>query len=137
MKAVLKIEKTQLSPKIILDKKNNTFIISGKSGIEDAHEFYQAVFDWFAEYFKNPLEKTEINLYLEYLNSASSLQIGSLIDVFTENRDKTDLVINWLFDEGDDLMEEVGKEFQYTYEMKFHFKELSNVSEDEFQFNIL
>ena len=134
MKDRFEIQKTQLSPEITLDRNEGIFRILGKSGIEDAHNFYQPILNWFEEYFRNPTTKTEIDLYLEYLNSASSLQIGKLMHLFAENYDKTDLQVNWLFDLGDDLMEEVGKEFQYTYELKLEFKEIATADDDDFRF---
>jgi len=130
----INIEKTQLSPKVKLNKEKNTFIISGKSAIENAHDFYKPVLNWFTNYFNNPNEKTEITLFLEYLNSSSSLQIGNLIHLFGENTNTTELIINWLYDSGDDLMEEIGKEFQYTYEIKLNFKEVNSDMDEDFEF---
>jgi hypothetical protein len=123
MKEIIDIKKTQLSPKVLLDKENESFIISGKSGVENAEIFYGPILNWFINYFKNPNPFTEINLYLEYLNSASSVQIGKLLNMITDNLNKSKITINWIYDIDDELMKEMGKEFQYMYEIKFVFKE--------------
>jgi len=128
-----RLEKTQLSPEITLDKTNNIFEISGKSGVENAFDFYKPIIDWFIEYFKTPNENTEINFHLEYLNSASSVQIGNLINLFTINKDKCKISINWFHEFDDELMYDVGIEFQYMYEIKFNFKAIKEDS-DRFQF---
>lgn len=129
MEDIIKIKKTQLSPEVILDKENNYFSISGKSGVENAESFYKPILEWFKNYFKNSNENTEINLFLEYLNSSSSVQIGKLMDIFTINKNKCNITINWIYDADDELMKEMGIEFQNIYEIKFTFKETDEESD--------
>jgi len=130
MKESINIEKTILGPKVILDKENEIFAFIGKSGVENADDFYKPVLAWFEDYFKNPNPKTEINFYLEYLNSASSVQLGKLLDLIENSISKSDISINWIYDKDDEIMKETGKEFQYMYGMKFNFKENDEESED-------
>ncbi len=129
MEKNLNIKKTILSPQIILNKDTETFIFSGKSGAENPESFYRPVLEWFKNYFKNPNEKTEINFYLEYLNSASSVQIGKLLGIIENNLKKSEISINWIVDEDDELMKETGKEFQYIYKIKFNFIEKKGYSD--------
>ncbi len=133
MEENLKINKTQLSPEITFDKKNNIFEIYGKSAVENADDFYKPVLNWFTEYFKSPNENTEINFYLEYLNSASSVQIGKLINLFEINKNKCKISLNWFYESDDEIMYDAGKELQYMYEIKFNFKAIKEDS-DRFQF---
>jgi len=123
MEEVINIKKTQLSPKVLLNKKNKNFILYGKSGVENAEDFYNPIINWFENYFNNPNEKTEIYLYLEYLNSSSSVQIGKLLNIISNYQDNLHITINWLYDSDDELMKETGKEFQYMYDLKFNFIE--------------
>ena len=73
------IKKTDLSPKVLLDKDNNKFFIVGKSIVENAFEFYVPIIEWFKNYFKDPNKSTDLIFFLEYLNSSSFLQIASRI----------------------------------------------------------
>ena len=130
----INIKKTIFTPDIFLSKEDNFFLISGKSVTENAEELYNPVLKWFKKYFDNPNETTEIILYIEYLNSASSLQIGILFDIITKNKNKTKLIINWLYEEGDELSEDTGKEFQYIYEFKFNFIEIYEDNSEVFIF---
>ena len=43
---ILNLEGTEDTPKIILDKKNGIFEISGRSLPEDSAEFYRPVLEW-------------------------------------------------------------------------------------------
>ena len=48
------IKKTKLSPKVVLDKTNNIFFISGRSIYSNANEFYDPIISWFKNYLENP-----------------------------------------------------------------------------------
>ncbi len=120
----LNIKKTELSPKIVLNKEEGIFLFAGKSIIENAEEFYSAVHNWFKEYFKKPNPETDIIFFFEYFNSISSHQVGNLIE-FLSKQKNTKLNIYWLFENGDDLMEDSGKEFQLFYDIKLNFVELN------------
>lgn len=125
---------TVFTPNIFLNKSENFFLISGKSVTENAEEFYEPVFNWFNEYFKNPNISTEIIFFIEYLNSASLLQIGSLIDILIKNKNNTNLIVDWLYEKDDELSIEVGKEFQYIYKYKFNFIEVEEKDTEIFIF---
>lgn len=125
---------TVFTPNIFLNKSENFFLISGKSVTENAEEFYEPVFNWFNEYFKNPNISTEIIFFIEYLNSASLLQIGSLIDILIKNKNNTNLIVDWLYEKDDELSIEVGKEFQYIYKYKFNFIEVEEKNTEIFIF---
>lgn len=128
-------KESELSPRVDLDKENNKFIISGKSIVENAHDFYVPILKWFIEYFKDPNEKTELVFYLEYINSSSFLQIANLTEIFSQNNKDNKLNIKWLYDIGDDTMREIGDDLQFTYLVKFNFIEVNENNKNEFNFN--
>ena len=55
---ILNLEGTADTPKIILDKGNQIFEISGRSLPEDSAEFYKPVLEWIANYAKQPNPST-------------------------------------------------------------------------------
>jgi hypothetical protein len=130
------IKKTDLSPKVVLDKDNSNFFITGKSIVENSHEFYRPIIEWFKSYFEDPNDSTELIFYLEYINSSSFLQIANIVDVFSKNIEGNNLNIKWLYDVGDDTMKEIGDDLQYTYLVKFNFIELTDNNREEFNFSL-
>ena len=128
------INKDDLSPKIILDVKRSIFLISGKSIVENAHDFYNPILSWFQTYLKNPNDSTHLVLYLEYLNSSSALQISNLIHLFTLHQEESNLSITWLYDTDDETMREIGEEYLYSNNLKFETKELETTDFEEFEF---
>jgi SiaC family regulatory phosphoprotein len=116
---VINLEGTEDTPKIILDRNNGIFEISGRSLPEDSAEFYQPILDWLDEYGKNPNPETVFIFKLEYFNTASSKLI---LDILSKLETITNTTINWYFHEDDEDMEEAGTEFSDLVELPFEFK---------------
>ena len=116
---ILNLEGTEDTPKIILDKKNGIFEISGRSLPEDSAEFYRPVLEWIEEYASAPNASTDFMFKLEYFNTASSKLI---LDVLSALEDIKGMKISWYFHEDDEDMEEAGQEFSELVEIPFEFK---------------
>jgi len=116
---ILNLEGTEDTPKIILDKKNGIFEISGRSLPEDSAEFYRPVLEWIEKYGQDSNASTEFVFKLEYFNTASSKLI---LDVLSALEDIKDMKILWYFHEDDEDMEEAGQEFSELVEIPFEFK---------------
>lgn len=116
---ILNLEGTEDTPKIILDKKNGIFEISGRSLPEDSAEFFRPVLEWIAAYSKEANGSTEFVFKLEYFNTASSKLI---LDVLSALEDIQGMKIMWYYHEDDEDMEEAGQEFSELVEIPFEFK---------------
>ncbi|MCC5920967.1 MAG: DUF1987 domain-containing protein [Cyclobacteriaceae bacterium] len=110
---IISLEGTEDTPKIMLDKENGIFEISGRSLPEDSAEFYQPILDWIAEYSKDPNPKTEFVFKLEYFNTASSKLI---LDVLSALEEIDNISVLWYYHEDDEDMEEAGEEFEELVE---------------------
>jgi len=115
---ILNLEGTEDTPKIILDKTNGIFEISGRSLPEDSAEFYQPVLDWLEEYAAAANPKSDFIFKLEYFNTASSKLI---LDVLSKLEDIEGATVHWYFHEDDEDMEEAGQEFSELVEVPFEF----------------
>jgi hypothetical protein len=116
---IINLEGTEDTPKILLDKGNGIFEISGRSLPEDSAEYYQPIIDWLKTYGEDPLEETIFVFKLEYFNTASSKLI---LDILTALEEITGVVIHWYFYEDDEDMEEAGEEFSELVDIDFEFK---------------
>jgi hypothetical protein len=118
----LKIQETDDSPRITLDKENGIFEISGRSLPEDSAEFYQPVLKWIASYSQEANISTEFVFKLDYSNTASSKFIHEIFVAL--EKIKGVKIIWWYLDEDED-MEEAGKEFAEQVSIPFEFKKYS------------
>lgn len=127
----LQINKTANSPKIILNKEDGIFQIKGRSIVENSHEFYKPILTWFEEYFKEPNTSTKLSLYIDYLNSSSTLQIMKLIKIFNG---KENVKVVWVYEEGDENSKETGEEYELASNVEFEFIE-TDVDFEDFKFD--
>jgi hypothetical protein len=115
---IINLEGTEDTPKILLDKGNGIFEISGRSLPEDSAEFFQPVLDWIDEYKEQANPKTEFVFKLEYFNTASSKLI---LDILSNLEDIENTTIQWYYHEDDEDMQEAGEEFSELVELPFEF----------------
>ena len=115
---ILNLEGTEDTPKIILDKKNGIFEISGRSLPEDSAEFFDPVLQWVKEYRNDPNNVTDIVFKLDYFNTASSKFIQ---DILAQFENVSGVKVSWFYFEDDESMEEAGNEFSEFVNIPFEF----------------
>jgi len=116
----IKIQGTEDTPKIILDKDNDIMEVSGRSLPEDVTSFYEPVLTWLDEYAQNPNKKTIFNFKLVYFNTASSkLLLDILMKLEEIHEAGNDVLIRWHFPEDDEDMEEAGEEYADIVDVPF------------------
>jgi hypothetical protein len=116
------IKEDEGTPRIVLDKDNNTFEVSGNSLPEDIIGFYAPVFNWIEEYMQQPNPITKFVIRLNYFNSSSSKAILDLITLLAElSRKGYQVEVEWHYMEMDDDNLQTGKEFQAFTKIPFKF----------------
>ncbi|MDF1874522.1 DUF1987 domain-containing protein [Sulfurimonas sp. SAG-AH-194-I05] len=110
----LKIEATKYTPEIDFDVVNGALNITGKSYPENTFEYYKPIVEWIKEYMTviDNDRKITVNLDLEYLNSSSLKAYFDLFDILEASHNNgKNILINWIFDEENDIAEETGEDF--------------------------
>ena len=116
---ILNLEGTVDTPKVILDKKNGIFEISGRSLQDDTSQFYKPILEWIKDYSADPNATTDFTIRLDYFNTASS---KVLLDVLSALENIKGAKIVWCFQDDDEDMEEKGEEFAELVKIPFEFK---------------
>jgi hypothetical protein len=116
----IKIQGTEDTPKVILDKDNEVMEISGRSLPEDVASFYDPILTWLDEYAEGPNGKTIFNFKLVYFNTASSkLLLDVLMKLEEIHEAGNDVLIKWHYPEDDEDMEEAGEEYADIVDVPF------------------
>ena len=119
------IEGTPKTPSIKFDDKDGIFEIKGRSIPENSVEFYKPLNEWLDNYMQVPLDKTVVNIRLEYFNTSSS---KCILDVFKRleaiHRSKHDVEINWFYEEDDEDMLEAGEDYDSIIKVPFKMIEI-------------
>ena len=124
----VKIEATARTPYVNLDKDNGLIELKGKSIPENAVQFYWHFNRWVSEYINQPQKQTTVNLAFTYLNSASLVvvsgllrQLNGLIGI------KSNIIINWLYESGDDEIKELGDFLCQDMHFKINLQEVERI----------
>jgi hypothetical protein len=100
------------TPKIVLDKENKVFELSGKSLPENVSDFYQPVYDWLEQYATQPNEETIVILKIDYFNSASHKAIHYMLEILAKILSTgKKVLIKWHYLSDDEDMLESGHDF--------------------------
>lgn len=82
--------------------------------------------DWLDQYKDNPLNKTVLNIRLEYFNTSSS---KCILDVFKKlesiHKAKNDVEVNWYYEEDDEDMLEAGEDYESIIRVPFKMIEIT------------
>ena len=119
------IEGTPKTPSVKFDEMEGVFEIKGRSIPENSVEFYKPLNEWLDNYMQTPLDKTVVNIRLEYFNTSSS---KCILDVFKRleaiHKTKHDVEINWFYEEDDEDMLEAGEDYDSIIKVPFKMIEI-------------
>jgi hypothetical protein len=115
----LNLKEAQYSPKVVLNKKDGIFEISGRSLPEDSEELFAPVLAWFKEYFQSPNPTTIFSIQLQYFNSATAKIIFGLMHTMQSVPGAS---VEWCYHHDDEDMLEAGQEFESELTVPFTFK---------------
>lgn len=110
------------TPAIELNPRAGRLEFSGRSLPEDSATFFKPVLSWIDEYLERPSQQTDIEIKLEYFNTATSMV---LLKIFHKLQSLETVTVHWYhFPEDDDMLES-GKEFEELSNLKFLYHELN------------
>ena len=107
------IAATERTPDVNFEFENNVFFLGGESYPENVSEFY----DELTEKLKTHLAALDgagitFNFEFVYFNSSTAKVLFDIFDLMDETAESGNTVtVNWIYEEDDDHMEELGEEF--------------------------
>jgi hypothetical protein len=112
------LEKTTETPSIVLDPTHGVAEITGNCYPENAYDFFEPVHTWIEQYFLEGASNLAVQMNLNYINTASSKFLRELMTMLNNyyTNDKA-IRVEWLYDEDDEDMEDLGKTFSLEFEM--------------------
>jgi len=100
------------------------FKLSGNSILSDPRKFFQPIVEWVEDYIKNPLDKTTVDLKLEYVDTASVQSVFDIMRLFKPLQDRdNEVAVNFYFEFDDPELLELGEIMEGRLGIKFNFIE--------------
>jgi hypothetical protein len=117
--AKMNIAATKFSPKVEL-KPEGILVIEGRSILEDPIAFYTPII----EEIKNIGSSTfTFEVRIEYMNTSSSKLIFNILKSVRNKFQANDISIKWYYEEDDEDMLEMGKDYESLLLIPFNFYE--------------
>ena len=113
----LTIEGKRRSLKVDINTDTGKFLFAGVSLPENTNTFFEPILQELQNYFSDPKPKTIIEFYVEYLNTSSALFLRRIVMLAEESYTKTDLTVNWHFEEDDEDIKEFGVDFKSIFKI--------------------
>lgn len=112
---------TKNTPEVVLTP-DGVIRIRGRSIHENVSEFFSPIEKWIADYIEAPADTTQVDMILEYFNSASAKVFIQLLQKLTyvSLKDKK-FVVNWYYEDGDEDILERGEYFSSVLDVPFNF----------------
>ena len=121
------LEETKHSPGVILDPAMGVLELRGSSFLDNAHEFYTPLIEWLKAYEKKPALSTKVIFDLNYINTSSTRMIFDFLKRINElHKSGNSVHIEWLFDENDYDLRDVGEDLLSF--MDFPYKVIEKVN---------
>ena len=120
----LSIEATNNTPFAEFNQ-NGTLKLEGRSSSEDVSGLYNNMIDFVLQ-LEVPRVSFDINL--EYINTASSKMLLSLLHAIDRNENIKSVQVNWFYEEGDEDSVETAEMFEDSLRrIRFTYNEISEV----------
>jgi hypothetical protein len=122
----LYIEGTKKTPEVSFNVDGH-LRLKGRSIPEDASKFYDTLYLWVFDYCSNPKPLTQVDIELEYFNSATSKSLLHILRELVEiGNDNLQVLINWYYETGDEDIHERGEYYSSILNTKFNFIEVES-----------
>lgn len=121
----IRIEGTPKTPTVNFIASEGLLEIKGRSIPENSIEFYKPLIEWIEGYAGGAAGPTNVNIQLEYFNTSSS---KCILDVFKKlEAIKSDIIVNWYYEEDDEDMLEAGEDYEAIINIPFKMIEIEEI----------
>lgn len=109
----IQIAATERTPRVLLDFDNHNYSLSGESYPEDVSDFYSSMLNQLENHLGQLRDVAlRFDFSFVYFNSSSTKVIMRLFEMLEETAQSgNQVVVNWYYKEGDEIMQEMGEEF--------------------------
>ncbi len=112
---------------ISFDKDAKVLVMKGHSLPENSYYFFLPILEWTEKYLKTLPDNTTLSIAFEYLHTGATKQIFELMRMLKKSEENgNSITINWYYEEDDDDMKDLGKQFSSALDIKFNFDQFEN-----------
>jgi len=115
------IKETLHTPSVQVFNDDNLIVVSGTSRLEDPSIFYQELAEIYEGYIQTFKKSITLDFNINYINTSSSKWLFHILkNLQVKYSDKTDIVVNWYYEEDDEVIQEAGEVFESLLQLPFN-----------------
>lgn len=119
----IEIKSTVNTPEVTINPGKIEF--KGRSIPEDSFGFYIPVIEYVTHYLTLDIPKTEVVIYLEYINSSSKKFLTTILNLFQKSHQSgKEINIIWQYDEDDEAIYELGNDIRSFVKLPIRMQEI-------------
>lgn len=110
--SIIRANRTQVTPEVILDMDKHQLAISGECYPENPLPFFQPIAARLQQYLaEHKPAQFDAHMHLQYVNSASTKGLQNIVAILNEAGNAGTVVnVHWQHDPEDDALEELGQD---------------------------
>ena len=112
------IDRTNKTPEVHFNYEKGELFLGGISIPENTVDFYHKLMYWITQYSREPKQKTTVIVKFEYFNTSTSVVLLNIFRMLSDT--KTELEINWYYEEDDTEMLEVGNDYERMLDINYN-----------------
>lgn len=122
---IFKIKETPKTPLFVLDFQKGHIRLEGKSILENANELFNPVIQALKRFQLNWKGNSLVEIKLDYFNTSSSKHILDILKILELiHRSGNTVNIYWYYNDEDEEMEEVGKDYKAILKAPFFVQKI-------------
>lgn len=115
------IKETLHTPAVNVFNDDNLIVVSGTSRLEDPSILYQELAEIYEECMQTFKEKITLDFNFDYINTSSSKWLFHILkNLQVKYSDKIKIIVNWYYEEDDEVIQEAGEVFESLLEIPFN-----------------
>jgi len=108
----LEIEKTNMTPYVLIDESKRYMSFKGESYHSNAIEFFSEISDWLGRFLKTDFDKFTFDCELRFFNSSSvKILLNMLLDM-DDAKNAKNITVNWIAPANNAIIIECGEDFK-------------------------
>jgi len=108
----LEIERTDLTPLVIIDEEKGYMKLEGESYHENVIAFFKDVTDWLGAFLKTDFETFKFDCELKYFSSSTVKVLLNMLLDMDNSKNAKDITVNWITTKKNEIIIECGEDFK-------------------------
>ncbi|MCL2793473.1 MAG: DUF1987 domain-containing protein [Spirochaetaceae bacterium] len=112
----LELEKTDLTPYVLIDEEKGYMVFEGESYHENVISFFKEINEWLNAFLKTDFDSFTFDCELKYFNSSTVKVLLNILRDMDNSKNNKKITVNWITGKRNRIITECGEDFNEDLE---------------------